>query len=138
MAKQPITSWYPYFDASGNFVELKGWDVVLRQIFTVLVTRPGTRQWQPEFGCTLLDMLFEPVSNESQFNDIIKAAFKWLPHVTLQSVNCSIVDMSNHTGKQVKIALKVGYSGETRDVSFIIPPQLDLLNGQIHNIKVLR
>ena len=126
------------FDKDGNFVELYGWDVVLRHIFTVLVTRPGSRQWQPEFGCKLLDLLFDNTSNESSYNDIIKDAFRWIPYVTLTKVNSKLQKMTNGSGYKLSIALTVSYAGETKHVSFIIPPQMDLLNGQIHSIKVQR
>lgn len=138
MANVPIHSWYPNFGKDGNFEEVYGWDVVLRHIFTVLVTRPNTRQWQPEFGCRLLDMLFEVNENEASFENVIKEAFRWVPYVRLESVSCKIEPMANHNGKKASIKLKITYSGETKDVVFEIPPQLDLLNGTIYDIKVRR
>ena len=138
MPAQPIRSWYPYFGPDGNFIELYGWDVVLRHIFTVLVTRPGSRQWQPEFGCNLLDMLFETNLTEKDFEDVIRGAFKWIPYVTLKNVNCKISPMSNYRGNKASINLSIGYAGETKEVSFQVPSQMDLLNGLIHEIKVTR
>lgn len=126
-------------DKDGNFVELYGWDVVLRHIFTVLVTRPGSRQWQPEFGCKLLDLLFENASdNETQYADVIRGAFRWIPYVTLRDVQAKLSKRTNGNGYNLSISLSVGYAGETRNVNFVIPPQMDLMNGQIHSIKVTR
>ena len=138
MPVKRITGWYPYFEDSGNFQELYGWDVVLRDIFTVLVTRPGTRQWQPEFGCTLLDLLFEVNVTEDTLNDVITSAFRWLPFVILNSVSCKLEPMTNFRGQKALITINISYEGETRDVVFDIPPQIDLMNGQIHQIKVRR
>lgn len=136
---QPIHSWYPMLDKDGNFIELYGWDVVLRHIFTVLVTRPGSRQWQPEFGCNLLDLLFENAStNENQYADVIRGAFRWIPYVSLQKVNAKLNKRTNGTGYNLSISLTVSYDGETKNVNFVIPPQMDLMNGQIHDIKVTR
>ena len=98
------------FDKDDNFVELYGWDVVLRHIFTVLVTRPGSRQWQPEFGCRLLDLLFDNTSNESSYNDIIKDAFRWIPYVPLTKVNSKLQKMTNGSGYKLSIALTVSYA----------------------------
>jgi len=126
-------------DKDGNFVELYGWDVVLRHIFTVLVTRPGSRQWQQEFGCKLLDLLFENAStNETQYADVIRGAFRWIPYVTLRDVQAKLSKRTNGNGYNLSISLSVGYAGETRNVNFVIPPQMDLMNGQIHSIKVTR
>lgn len=138
MPIKPITGWYPDFDDSGNFQELYGWDVVLRQIFTVLITRPGSRQWQPEFGCRLLDLLFDTDITETTFNDCIKTAFKWLPHIKLKDVECKVSQMTNFRGQKASIKMSIAYNGETRDVSFEIPSQLDLMNGQLHQIRVRR
>lgn len=138
MSDTRIHSWFPNFSNDGNFEEVAGWDVVLRHIFTVLVTRPNSKQWNPEFGCRLLDLLFEINVDESTLNNTIKEAFRWIPYVKLESVESSIEDMSNHTGKKAHIALKIRYDGETKNVTFDIPSQLDLLNGTIYDIKVKR
>ena len=108
MAK--LTNYYPDFDASGNFKQCDSWENVLREIFTVLVTRPGTRQWNPEFGCRLLELLFEYGVQESQFVDVIKEAFvKWLPHVDLESVTCSISKIGNIRYKSAIIIIIIDF-----------------------------
>ena len=139
MPTTPITNWYPYFDSSGNFTESYGWDNILKEIFIVLVTRPGTRQWQPEFGCKLLDMLFEINLTENDFVNVIQTAFdKWLPHINLVECKCNISNLNNRNGLKADIDMTINYEGETKDVVFNIPPEMDLQNGVIHNIKVYR
>ena len=139
MPTTPITNWYPYFDSSGNFTESYGWDNILKEIFIVLVTRPGTRQWQPEFGCKLLDMLFEINLTENDFVNVIQTAFdKWLPHINLVECKCNISNLNNRNGLKADIDMTINYEGETKDVVFNIPPEKDLQNGLIHNIKVYR
>ena len=138
MASNIITSWYPNFAEDGNFVASTGWEVVLKHIFTVLVTRKGTRQWNPEFGCNLLDMLFEINLQESDFVQCIQDAFKWIPYISLSECSCKIDDVPNHTGKRALIKLKVIYDGESKSVEFDIPSDMDLMNGSIHDIKVNR
>ena len=137
MAK--LTNYYPDFDASGNFKQCDSWENVLREIFTVLVTRPGTRQWNPEFGCRLLELLFEYGVQESQFVDVIKEAFvKWLPHVDLESVTCSISKMPDSVGQKATLKLKIAYAGESKTVGFDITPHMDLLNGAVHQINIIK
>lgn len=138
MASKTIVSWYPDFGTDGNFVTSYGWEVVLKHIFTVLVTRKGSRQWNPEFGCRLLDMLFEINLQESDFVQCIKEAFQWIPYITLSECNCKIEDIPNHTGKRALLKLKVEYNGESKSIEFDIPSDLDIMNGSIHDIKVNR
>lgn len=139
MPEKPLTNWYPYFDSSGNFTESYGWDNILKEIFILLVTRPGTRQWQPEFGCKLLDMLFEINLSENDFVNVIKNAFvRWMPHVELKECKCVISELNNRYGLKADINMTIGYDGEIKDVVFNIPPKVDLQNGVIHNIKVFR
>lgn len=138
-SKNIITSWFPDFDTDGDFTKSTGWEVVLRHIFTVLVTRPGTRQWNPEFGCKLLDMLFEVNLTEQDFKSVISDAInRWIPYVRLEECECKISPMTNHTGNKANIKLKINYNGETKNVLFDIPPQLNLMDGNIHSIKVTR
>lgn len=136
--RPPIHDWYPYFDKDMNFVELYGWDIVLRHIFTVLVTRIGTRQWQPKFGCKLLDRLFDAEASEDDIIGDIKTAFSWLPHIDLVSTTCKMEPMPDGKGRRAAIQLRVNYEGEEKDVNFIIPAYMDLLNGTIHKIQVIR
>ena len=117
MSDKRIHSWYPTFGPDGNFEEVAGWDVVLRHIFLVLVTRPNTRQWQPEFGCKLLDMLFETNLTESSFENVIREAFNWIPECRLEDVKCQITPMSNHNGNKASISLKISYDGESKNVT---------------------
>jgi len=46
--------------------------------------------------------------------------------------------MSNSKGKRAEISMRVSYNGEHKDVSIEIPPQMDILNGMIHQIRVRR
>lgn len=138
MPAKIITSWFPVFDKTGNFMECKGWDVVLKHIFTVLVTIPGTRQWNPEFGCHLTDKLFDIDINESDFSNEVKNAIaKWVPYVRVNNVSVSIQRREERSGNSAKININISYNNEDRDVQFEIP-QLNLLQGSIHSIKVRR
>ena len=139
MPAKPLKSWYPYYDASRNFQECTGWEVILREIFTVLVTRKGSRQWNPEFGCGLQDLIFEVGVQESDFQSCVSEAIKrWVPQVTLESVSVGMTPLTTRSGYKVSLNLKISYAGESKDVAFDIPSQMDLLSGAIHQITVKR
>ena len=80
-----------YDDVKGFF---PGTTTTLRQtgsnIRNLLLTNKGERVGQPTFGCGLLKVLFEPLSDDL-INDvetnISEAMAEWLPHVTINKLN---------------------------------------------------
>ena len=139
MPSKVITSWFPQFGKDGDFIKCEGWDVVLKQLFTVLVTVPGTRQWNPEFGCHLTDRLFDIDINESDFsNEIRNALTKWIPYIKVNNVSVSINKMNERSGNYALINIDISYKNETKKVEFQVPYRMDLLQGSIYNIKAKR
>ena len=59
-------------------------------IVNLFKTIPGERLGQPTFGCGLLKVLFEPMTDDL-INDvetnISEAMAEWLPHVTINKLN---------------------------------------------------
>ena len=80
-----------YDDVKGFF---PGTTTTLRQtgsnIRNLLLTNKGERVGQPTFGCGLLKVLFEPMTDDL-INDvetnISEAMAEWLPHVTINKLN---------------------------------------------------
>ena len=79
-----------HIDGSGFF---PGTSTTLTQtssnIRNLLLTNKGERVGQPEFGCDLLQILFEPLSEnllESVKSEIETSIAFWLPHVTISNI----------------------------------------------------
>ena len=80
-----------YDDVKGFF---PGTTTTLRQtgsnIRNLLLTNKGERVGHPDFGCGLLKVLFEPMTDDL-INDvetnISEAMAEWLPHVTINKLN---------------------------------------------------
>ena len=77
-------------DGSGFF---PGTSTTLTQtssnIRNLLLTNKGERVGQPEFGCGLLQVLFEPMSEsliDSVESTIEEAMAQWLPHVIVKEL----------------------------------------------------
>ena len=78
-------------DVSGFF---PGTSTTLSQtgsnIRNLLLTNKGERVGHPDFGCGLLKVLFEPMTDDL-INDvetnISEAMAEWLPHVTINKLN---------------------------------------------------
>ena len=94
-------------DGSGFF---PGTSTTLTQtssnIRNLLLTNKGERVGQPEFGCGLLNVLFEPMSDDllddvrTEIEDSI--AF-WLPHVTINNIG---VDRDEAEPQQLNIIIE--------------------------------
>lgn len=131
-----IKSWFPIKDESGNFTEETGWQVILKQIFTVFMTPKGTRQWQPEFGSNIHEYIFEHTSSKQELMNEIYRCFKWLPHITLEEYDVQLNPMSGKSGYAAEIYLKVSYNNQSLPFNIYIPNQLDGTEGTIYSVGV--
>ena len=70
-------------------------------IRNLLLTNKGERVGQPEFGCGLLQVLFEPMSDdllESVRSEIEESIAFWLPHVTINNLYGLLVAVETGAG----------------------------------------
>ena len=89
-----------HIDGSGFF---PGTSTTLTQtssnIRNLLLTNKGERVGQPDFGCGLLQILFEPMSDdllESVRATIEEAIAFWLPHVTINKIEVQRDSVEQH------------------------------------------
>ena len=94
-------------DGSGFF---PGTSTALTQtssnIRNLLLTNKGERVGQPEFGCGLLNVLFEPMSDdllEDVRTEIEDSIAFWLPHVTINNIG---VDRDEAEPQQLNIIIE--------------------------------
>ena len=74
-----------FFPGTGTTLSQTG-----SNIRNLLLTNKGERVGQPEFGCGLLKVLFEPLSNDlitDVETNIAEAMAEWLPHVTINKLS---------------------------------------------------
>ena len=94
-------------DGSGFF---PGTSTTLTQtssnIRNLLLTNKGERVGQPEFGCGLLNVLFEPMRDdllEDVRTEIEDSIAFWLPHVTINNIG---VDRDEAEPQQLNIIIE--------------------------------
>ena len=84
------------FNNSGIFKSLYlTLDQVKASLKNLLLTRPGERYNQVRFGCNLLNILFEPNTEQIKENineEIISSVNQWLPYVDIITINVTNVE----------------------------------------------
>ena len=99
---------------SGTFNSIYSTNKQARVNFkTLLLTRPGERYHQPAFGCNLLNVLFNPITeftpNEiSEY--IVDAVSKWLPYINLDALNVETYLDNPTLEHNIKIAMEFSVS----------------------------
>jgi phage baseplate assembly protein W len=75
----------------------------------LILTKKGERLMQPEFGCDIWKILFEPMDNieTSIENSILSAVSIWLPYL---SINEIIFDYNDNDIDNNRIALDIKFS----------------------------
>lgn len=70
----------------------------------LILTRKGERIMQPEFGCDIYKILFEPIITDESFenkisNTITEAVNSWLPYIKIDRINYFFddVEIDKHT-----------------------------------------
>jgi len=65
-------------------------DQAFENLKTLLLTRKGERYHQPEFGTSLLNILFEPNTSlvKQAIDDFItQPVARWLPYINIEAIN---------------------------------------------------
>ena len=117
----------PYFDhpfrldGRGRVATTESDDHVRDMIFQVLFTNPGERVNRPDFGCGLLQLVFEPNS------DALATATQFLVHGSLQRWLADViqVDRVEISNDDERLSVDVAYTrldtGQRRQEVFVSP-----------------
>lgn len=86
----------PNFDAaSGDAMMVEAGDDIIESLRILFETRPGERIMHPTYGCRLHDLVFEPMSGETEAAievAISRAILFHEPRITLDAVEVAIWD----------------------------------------------
>ncbi len=78
-------------------------------LINLILTKKGERLMQPDFGCDVWKVLFEPIDNieVSIENSIINAVSIWLPYLNINEI---IFDYDDNDIDTNKVALDIKFS----------------------------
>ena len=86
---------------------------IYQSIHNILATRKTERLFNPEFGSSIKDVIFEPIDDVTEqliFNRIIEAIEKWEPRVIILYSESGVEALVDEHKFNVTIAFKVrGY-----------------------------
>lgn len=134
-----LIGWYPEMGDNGDFKQELDWTVIIRQVYTVLMTAKGTRQWQPEFGCDIRKYLFDNNDAIDNIKSEIKNAFYWLPYIQLVNCDVTLEPMNGRAGFICKCDLLISWNNQTLPINLVVPPTLsDIEAGFIYKIGVMK
>jgi uncharacterized protein len=74
----------------GGVTLVEGTDEIVSAMRMILGTAPGERVMRPEFGCSIWDLLFEPINSTTlgrMRGAVEEALTRWEPRVTVEDVN---------------------------------------------------
>ena len=133
-----IVNWLPALDETGNFEKESGWNIILKEIYLVLMTPQGSRCWQPTFGTRIHEYLFEHDDKKVEIENEIKNSFKWLPHVKLVSCVVTMIPLSGRSGSAAHVNLVIEWNNSRLPMGITIPSTLDDIDGSIYNVGMVQ
>lgn len=89
----------------------------------LLLTRKGERLYHPEFGCNLLNIVFQPMTDYliNDINDVIRTAVSyWLPYLTIETLDININSNEIIPEHTVKITIKFSVFGSIETNTIVI------------------
>lgn len=115
-------------DHTGKIALAAGDDAIAEGIISVLSTAPGERVMRPSFGCTIWDMLFDPInaSTLGRMEDAVRdAVAQWEPRVALEEVEVS-PDPQRPGSVQIALEYRILATNDVRNLVYpfyVIPEE---------------
>ena len=93
---------------SNDLVTVKDKAAIVQAITALLLTRKGERPFQPQLGCGIQNVLFEPLDYgsagiiRSEIKDVLN---RYEPRITIDSIRCTPDDFNN--GYEVEMSYTI-------------------------------
>ncbi len=86
----------------------------------ILATAPGERVMRPDFGCTIWDLLFEPINDNTlglMAESVREAMARWEPRIDVDDVDVRPVDAVSGA-VEIAVAYTVRATNDRRNLVF--------------------
>lgn len=98
------------------------YDQAKANLKNLLLTAKGERIMQPNFGCGIHSLLFEPLDGvfEDKLQTVITETVSyWLPYITIEEIDVEMTDeMKDRHQANMRIGFRVGNQIDTQEITF--------------------
>ncbi len=134
MSKNVLNGFLPIMSADGDLYNSKDVEVILQSVWIILTTPLGSRVWQPEFGCRLLEYIFDLYDSTTlkKMEDAVTNSLeRWEPRIKLNKVEVT-------SKKAGHVDVLIDFTFDRRDYThkFYINDNLDALDLTIYDLKI--
>ena len=103
----------------GDFKTYSNLEVIMQSIYVILNTPKGSRVWQPEFGCGVMQYIWDLADDKTidkMRAEIESALSRWEPRIDINSIT---VTLSPYKQGVVDVSIDFSYSGKdyTKNIS---------------------
>ncbi len=111
-----------------NFTEIVDEDSIVQNVYNIILTKPGERLFNPEFGCGIHDKIFEIINIESDINVITLNTIEeslnlFEPRVKIDKIQ-SFVDLNSDKNEIIINLSIILPSGSVKKVTVTIGTRL--------------
>jgi phage baseplate assembly protein W len=113
-------SWPLTVDHTGSIKLTNTIEDIERTMRIILMTAPGERVMRPRFGCSIWDLLFEPVTENLLgliAESVYEALGQWEPRVEVDEV-IPVADQDDHALVQVHVRYRLRSTNDPRNLVF--------------------
>lgn len=96
----------------GDFKLYEGLEVILQSIYVILNTPKGSRVWQPEFGCGVMEYIWDLADDKTiskMRSEIESALVRWEPRISLNSVT---VELNPYKQGTIDVNIDFNFAGK--------------------------
>jgi phage baseplate assembly protein W len=97
---------------NGDFKTYEGLEVIMQSIYVILNTPKGSRVWQPEFGCGVMEYIWDLADDKTvskMQSEIESALARWEPRIGVKSVT---VNLNPYKQGVVDVDIDFSYAGK--------------------------
>ena len=96
----------------GDFKLYEGLEVIMQSIYVILNTPKGSRVWQPEFGCGVMEYIWDLADDKTvakMRSEIESALIRWEPRINVSSVS---VELNPYKQGTIDISIDFSFAGK--------------------------
>ena len=119
---------------NGDFKQYEGLEVILQSIYVILNTPKGSRVWQPEFGCGVMEYIWDLADEKTiskMRSEIETALVRWDPRINLSSVT---VELNPYKQGTIDVNIDFNFAGKdySKNLSLESTHTLDMSIYDLH------